>query len=185
MPIIAIRQRANFFILINLIVFSFGIFGEPSFSHPFALFEEFNYRPEAGEGYHAEENGGNGGCHEQRPREANSGQQQEHPPAACPEIIFRLDNDGMEEPYAQEGGKAYDDSCKIHLFNLLCMTCLSGIRCKDTYNIRYSESLLLAINRWDYPGMLSIVFVRTILWINPMSKRSIWQPCAVSGCPSA
>ena len=87
-----------------------GIGWEPAPFHAFLLLEEFVDGPEAGKGGHAADAGPEGAVEEQREGTEKHSGQGEGPPAALAEVIFRLDDDGMEKADYEEGRKTYYQS---------------------------------------------------------------------------
>ena len=97
-----------------------GTGGKPALCDPFALLEDFQNAPEAGEGEYAEQCGSDCIRAKQRRGERHDSGQQECPPDPHSEIKFALDHDRMENPDDQKTGQADYDSVEIYGSFLLC-----------------------------------------------------------------
>ena len=70
---------------------------EPASGDPFLLFIQFQDRPETGKSYHSDEGGDEDIADKKRACRRTCADQQKSPPATLPEIIFSLDDYGMED----------------------------------------------------------------------------------------
>lgn len=78
------------------------------------LLMQFQDAPEAGEGDDAKDDADVLVRDEQRSHDCGNARQQEGWPALTSEVVFSLDDQGVEHPYAQECRKADDDAGEIH-----------------------------------------------------------------------
>ncbi len=78
------------------------------------LLVEFQDAPEAGEGDDAKDDADVLVRDEQRSHNGGNARQQEGWPALTSEVVFSLDDQGVEHPYAQECRKADDDAGEVH-----------------------------------------------------------------------
>lgn len=83
-------------------VFPFRIHRKPSFKYPFPLFEDFQNAPEWRASRHAEYGRDKRTGRQQRTDEENATGGGKCPPATGAEIIFRLDDNGVEQTDYEE-----------------------------------------------------------------------------------
>ena len=93
---------------------AFRVHGKPAFADAVVLLVQFQDAPEAGEGDDTEDDaqvliGDEEGGH----KGGNAGQQ-ERWPALTTEVVFGLDDQGMEHADAEEGGKADEETVPVH-----------------------------------------------------------------------
>ena len=93
---------------VSVVVFPVRVARKPSFAHTLLLLKQFMYAPEARKAHHAEQGTEIGVAHKQGGSHQRQPHEQEYPPRACPKIVFRLDDDGMEQTYDNKGGEAYE-----------------------------------------------------------------------------
>ena len=94
---------------------SFRVHGEPAFADAVVLLVEFQYAPEAGEGDDAEDDARVFVRDEKRGDEGDNAGHKEGWPALLAEVVFALDDQGVEHSDAKEGSKAYEKTNKIHI----------------------------------------------------------------------
>lgn len=96
-----------------VLFFVSGSFGEPSFVHPLALFDQLEDGPKAAEAHYAEQYAPHAGG-EQRACNAPQSHQQEYPPRACAQVVLGLDDQRMEDADGEESGCADKYTGEVH-----------------------------------------------------------------------
>ena len=84
---------------VDILVLPLRIARKPALGHPFFLLEQLEDGPEAGESDHSDEGGDDDVADKKRACRRTRSGQQKNPPAPLPEIVFSLDDYGMEHPY--------------------------------------------------------------------------------------
>ena len=74
-----------------------GVARKPASGDPLLLFIQFQDGPETGKSCHSDEGGDDDVADKERTCRRSCADQQKSPPATLPEIIFSLDDYGMEE----------------------------------------------------------------------------------------
>ena len=83
---------------------------EPPFAHTFFLLEEFLDAPQRRESHNGRQGTPKEAFDEKSRHCASHAHQQENPPRACAEIVFGLDNNGMEQADNQKRGQSQQRS---------------------------------------------------------------------------
>ena len=110
-----------------------GVHGEPSFLDALVLLEDLEDSPKGRKAYHAQQNTHMLVGSEHRGHQSQQADNQKSPPGTTAKIIFRLDDDGVEDANTQKSCKSYDYSCKIHVNG---MGGKDGIECLVTHGGR-------------------------------------------------
>lgn len=95
-------------------MFPFGVHGEPALPYAVMLLVQLQYAPEAGEGHDAKDDAHVFVLNKKGDCEGGNARQQECWPTLPSEIVFSLDDQGMEHPDGQKCSKADDDADPIH-----------------------------------------------------------------------
>ena len=94
-------------------MFTFGIHRKPSLDDAFALIEDFANRPKTRKTNDGRECAPKQTADEEGSNTADDAKDEEHPPRTCAEIIFCLNDKGMEDADDEEGAKAEDNALPI------------------------------------------------------------------------
>ena len=105
----AIRGEASVIIL-----FPLRISGKPTLAHALLLLKEFLDTPQRGESEYAYEAAHQYVFYKQGTYGATDADEEENPPRAGAEIVFRFDDNGVKQADAEEGGNANKESFVIH-----------------------------------------------------------------------
>lgn len=97
-----------------LAVLSPRIFREPSLLNTLLLFEQFMDGPEARKRCHTSDTRHDYISDKERHKAKNHSRHGKSPPTAFPEMVFRLDDNRVEQAYYEKGRKTYDNTGKIH-----------------------------------------------------------------------
>ena len=97
-----------------ILLLAFRVHGKPSLFHPPFLFEYLEDAPQAGASHDSENRTEQRvGC-EQACDDGGHACQGEDPPASGAEIIFALDDDGVEDTDYHEGEDGYEEAGVVH-----------------------------------------------------------------------
>ena len=84
---------------VDILPLPFRIARKPALGHPFFLLEQLEDGPETGKSYYSDEGGNDDVADKKRACRRTRSGQQKNPPAPLSEIVFSLDDYGMEHPY--------------------------------------------------------------------------------------
>lgn len=101
-----------------VLVFPFGVHGKPPFLHPLLLLKQLADAPKRGGSNDADNGRHHGVLNADGADDAGNADQREHPPWSGAEIVFRLDDDGVEDADNQEGAYGDSYSCEVHRYVL-------------------------------------------------------------------
>lgn len=91
-------------------IFPMGIFGKPSLTDTFFLFEQLFDRPERREGEYPGQRRQQNVMRNQRQSDTRQSQQQENPPATGAPVILGFNHDGMEQSDNQKCSDSYNQT---------------------------------------------------------------------------
>ena len=97
-----------------LISFLIRISGKPPLAHALLLLKEFFDAPEGGEAKYAYDTAYQGVFDKQCTYGAADADEEENPPRAGAEVVFRFDHNGVEQSDAEECGYANEETFVIH-----------------------------------------------------------------------
>ena len=96
------------------ISFLLGISGKPTLAYALLLLKEFFDTPEGGESEYTYEAAHQYVFYKQGTYGATDADEEENPPRASAEIVFRFDDNGVKQADAEEGGNANEETFVIH-----------------------------------------------------------------------
>ena len=97
-----------------LISFLIRISGKPSLAHALFLLKEFLDTPQRGESEYAYDAAYQGVLNKQCTYGTADADEEENPPRAGAEVVFRFDYNGVEQADAEKGGYANEETFVIH-----------------------------------------------------------------------
>ena len=97
-----------------LISFLIRISGKPPLAHALLLLKEFLDTPQRGESEYTYEAAHQYIFYKQGTYGAPDADEEENPPRAGAEVVFRFDDNGVKQADAEEGGNANKESFVIH-----------------------------------------------------------------------
>ena len=104
----------NFSFLLFPFSFLIRISGKPPLAHALFLLKEFFDTPKWGESEYAYDAAYQGVFDKQCTYGTADADEEENPPRAGAEVVFRFDHNGVEQADAEEGGNANKESFVIH-----------------------------------------------------------------------
>ena len=104
----------NFSFLLFPFSFLIRISGKPTLAHALLLLKEFFDAPEGGESEYTYEAAYQYVFYKQGTYGTTDADEEENPPRAGAEVVFRFDHNGVEQTDAEKGGDANEESFVIH-----------------------------------------------------------------------
>lgn len=124
-------------------IYSLGITRKPAFLHTLALLEKLYNRPQARKAEYTHKGRQQRVGYKERACNTTHTRQKKKPPTLHAPIILCLDDEGMEQAYAQKGRHSDENTCEMHRANSIETPC-GGFPHSPTSPIRRSPPSSLA-----------------------------------------